>query len=347
MHKQMQVYFYIAVLLLVGVAAVLMIAPYLKAVILAGAFAVIFKPVYRWQLQAIHGYNNLAALLTTFIAISAVLIPLILIGGLVFVDAISMINSLRSTGTADDILMNLLQTYAPTLADNFVVYVKQISSSVASQIGGFLSGFVQASISSILGLMAFFYFLKDGDKFLARIIELSPLDDKYDRKIIDRLETAVTSVVQGAIIIALIQGVLAGLGLAIFGVPSPTLWGSVAAVAAMIPTVGTSLVMIPAVLYLLIIDHSGQALGLAIWALVVVGLIDNLLSPYLIGKGARLHPYLILISVLGGIQFFGPIGFLLGPLLLSLLFALFDLYPIVIEGHSEGLSTRRKSRTKA
>lgn len=347
MHKQMQIYFYIFILLVVGVAAVMMVEPYLKAVLLAAAFAVIFRPVYRWQLDIINGYNNLAALLTTFIAISAVLIPLILIGGLVFTDAIAMIRSLQSTGTADDLLVQLLQKYAPTLADNFVVYVKQVSAAVATQIGSFLSGFVQASISSILGLMAFFYLLKDGDKFIQRVVELSPLEDKYDRKILDRLEMAVTSVVQGAVVMALVQGVLAGIGLAIFGIPSPTLWGSVAAVAAMIPTVGTSLVMGPAVLYLLIIDEGFKALGLAIWAFVVVGLVDNILSPYLIGKGARLHPFLILLSVLGGIQFFGPVGFLFGPLLLSLLFALFDLYPIVIEGHTRGLSTRRKSSAKA
>lgn len=347
MHKQVQFYFFLLILLFVIGVVVWMIAPFLQAIILAGAFAVIFRPLYHWQLDQIHGYNNLAAILTTFIAISAVLIPIVLIGGLVFSDAIGMIRSLQDTSNTNDLLLRLMQEYVPTLADSLIVYVRQVSTAIATQFGSFLSGFIQASISSILGLMAFFYFLKDGDKLIERIVELSPLDDKYDYKILNRLESAVTSVVQGAVIIALVQGVLAAIGLAIFGVPSPTLWGSVASVTAMIPTVGTSLVMGPAVIYLLIIDESVRALGLAIWAFVVVGLVDNILSPYLIGKGARLHPFLILVSVLGGIQFFGPIGFLLGPLLVSLLVALFDLYPTVIEGHKAGLSTVRKSRSKA
>ena len=345
MHQQIQTYFFLFILLSVGTLAFFMFAPYLQALVLAAAFAVIFGPVYRFQLRMLQGYTGLAAFLTTIIAISAVLVPLIIIGVLIFTDASAMIRSLSATGTADDLMIRLLQQYAPTLVDGIAGYAKQVSSVVASQFGSLLGGILQASISSVIGIIAFFYFLKDGDKFAKALVHISPLEDKYDRIIMSRLEVAVTSVAQGTVIIALVQGVVAGIGLAIFGIPSAALWGSVAAITAMVPTVGTAVVMGPAVLYLLIIDEGARALGLAIWAFVAVGLLDNFLSPYLIGKGVKLHPYLILLSVLGGLQLFGPIGFLLGPLVLSLLFALFDLYPLVVEGHS-AISTAKKKVSK-
>ena len=122
------------------------------------------------------------------------------------------------------------------------------------------------------------------------------------------------------------QGVVSGIGLSLFGVPNPVLWGVVAGFAALIPTLGTSLVLIPAALFLLTKGAFVAAIGLFIWALFAVGLIDNFLSPRLVGKGAQLHPLLVLLSVLGGISLFGPAGLILGPLCSSLLLALLSIY---------------------
>lgn len=343
MHKQVQIYFFVFILLVVAGASVTLLLPYLQALLLAAAFAVIFNPIYKWQLRVLNGSKGLAAFITMIIAVSAVLIPVMIVGFFIFTDALQMVKSLRTIGSPDDILINLLHQVMPNLAGDLVDYARQVSSEIANQLAGFLGGLVKASVSSALGLLAFFYFLKDGEQFTNLLVRLSPLEDKHDRKILDRLQIAIMSVVQGTVIIAIVQGILAGFGLLIFGVPSPTVWGSVAAIAAMVPTVGTALVMGPAVLYLVIIGQSFKALGLAIWAVAIVGSIDNVLKPYLIGRGVNLHPLLILLSVLGGLQWFGPIGFLLGPLILSLLFALFDLYPVIVEGHAEKISTRKKT----
>jgi predicted PurR-regulated permease PerM len=126
--------------------------------------------------------------------------------------------------------------------------------------------------------------------------------------------------------------VLSGVGFAIFGVPSPIIWAFVASIASFIPSFGTGLVMIPAVIFLFASGSIPSAIGLAIWGLVVVGLVDNLVGPILINRsGFRIHPLFILISVLGGIEFFGIVGFIAGPVIIGLLFALLEIYPFLVK----------------
>jgi len=141
----------------------------------------------------------------------------------------------------------------------------------------------------------------------------------------------VNSVVKGSLIVGVVQGVLTGVGFALFGVPNPALWATIAAIASLIPTIGTGLVLIPGISYLFLVGASSNAIGLIIWGVFAVGLVDNFLGPKLIERGVKIHPFLILLSVLGGIGLFGPIGFLAGPLILSWLFALLDMYPALIK----------------
>jgi predicted PurR-regulated permease PerM len=135
---------------------------------------------------------------------------------------------------------------------------------------------------------------------------------------------------KGSLFIALIQGCLTGIGFAIAGVPNPALWGSVAMISALIPGIGTSLVLIPGILFLFGTGHPGPGFGLLAWGALAVGLIDNFLSPKLLGRGTNLHPLFILFSVMGGLALFGPLGFLFGPLVLSLWSALISIYQAFI-----------------
>ena len=108
--------------------------------------------------------------------------------------------------------------------------------------------------------------------------------------------------------------------------PNPVLWGLVAALAALIPGIGTALILIPAIGYLFFTGSTGAAIGLLIWGVVAVGLIDNFLGPMLVNRGVKIHPFLILLSIFGGLSFFGPVGFVLGPLIIALVFALLEIY---------------------
>ena len=175
-------------------------------------------------------------------------------------------------------------------------------------------------------LFALFYLLRDGRKLKNDIVMLSPLADNYDEKIFLKLRQAIRSIVLGSLVVGLVQGILTGIGFYLFGVPNPALWGSFAVIAALIPGIGTSLVIVPGIIYLFFVTSHLQALGMFIWGLVAVGLVDNFLGPMLVNRGVRVHPFLILLSVIGGLAYFGPIGFIAGPLVVALLVALLEIY---------------------
>jgi predicted PurR-regulated permease PerM len=191
--------------------------------------------------------------------------------------------------------------------------------SIASSITGFF-------ISLFIFYFGLYYLLKDGPAFAKYVVELSPLSDTDDKAILKKLERAVNSVIRGNLTIAFLQGIMSGIGYTIFGLPNSVLWGTATGFAALVPGVGTSLVMIPAVLYLLFSGSLWAGVGLLIWGMTAVGLIDNFLGPKLIGRGAKLHTFVVLLSVLGGLAFFGPAGLFLGPIAMSLLFALLSIY---------------------
>ncbi len=181
-------------------------------------------------------------------------------------------------------------------------------------------------LSSIVAFAIFLPFLAPLLMAIVFAVVLSPLSHEDDEILFGRLERAINSVIKGNLSIALIQGIIAAVGFTIFGLPNSVIWGTLTAFAALIPGVGTSLVVIPAVIYLFFASGMFPAIGLLVWGVLAVGLIDNFLGPKLIGSGMRLHPLFVLFAVLGGISLFGAIGIFLGPLTLAFLVALVSVY---------------------
>jgi predicted PurR-regulated permease PerM len=219
---------------------------------------------------------------------------------------------------------------------NITEYLKNILVWVFANLDKIFTGIVSVLAYLFVFFLAMFYFLRDGAMIKRKFVSWSPLLDKYDEYITLTLKKAILSVFGGTIVVSIIQGVLTGFGFWIFGIPAPAVWGAVASVAAFIPGVGTSLVIVPGILYLIVTNNIPYAIGLGIWGMVAVGLIDNFLGPHLINKGVHIHPFLILISVLGGLSTFGPVGFVLGPLILAFLFALLEIYRTSFTDIKEG-----------
>jgi predicted PurR-regulated permease PerM len=193
-------------------------------------------------------------------------------------------------------------------------------------VSGLLSNIATFLLAFFLTLFSAYYFLKDGQKFQQILIDISPIDNNQERILFTKVTKAVHGVVKGQFVTALVQGVVATCGYVIFGVPDPLLWGLFTTIAALVPTVGTSLATIPAVLVLLLTGHIGQAIGLAIWGACAVGLIDNIIGPRVLGHTTQVHPLLMLIAVLGGVVAFGFLGFLLGPILMAVFVAVVEMY---------------------
>lgn len=336
-----ELYFLLALLFGVLALAFFIFKPFLIVLILAIVFATVFYPVHRRALAATGGRDALAALFSTLSVLVVVILPLTILGLQIFRESTELYTALVAQGGASEFLRSIggalarynLSIGPLALEDTLGQYVTQGLGWLLGHLGSLFASVAKALLNVFIFLLAVYYLFKDGHKLKAAVVALSPLRDVHDETIVGKLSLAINSVIRGSLAIAAIQGVLTAVGFALFGVPNPTLWGSVAAIAALIPGVGTALVILPAVLYLYFGGGTASAAGLLVWGVAAVGLVDNLLGPKLVERGVRFHSFLILLSILGGLSFFGPFGFLLGPLVLSLLFALLEIQSSVRREH--------------
>jgi predicted PurR-regulated permease PerM len=229
----------------------------------------------------------------------------------------------------------------PEITVNFNESIRQGLTWFIQNFGSLFSGVAQALFIGFLSLLGLFFFLKDGKKLKRWTINLLPLSPKYTEEIIYETSLVVHSVTSGILIVAIIQGLVAGLGFFLFNIPNAAFWGTVVVFSSLVPIVGTWLVVVPAIAYLFFTGQTALSISLAIWSVILVNLIYNVLSPQLMGRGNNIHPFVILLSVLGGIVFLGPIGFLVGPFVIAFLFSLLNIYPKLILKGSSSLRGKR------
>ncbi len=307
------------------------ISPFVSALALSAIIVTICYPMYERILSYTPKRNRaVASLATTITVLIIVIIPFLFITSTLVKEAVSVYTLLSGDQLALEERLynfeNVIHTVAPSIDLNFTQYLQQSAAFLTSRLGSFFASTASTIFLFFIAILGTYYFFKDGKNFTKKLIAISPLPDNQDEIILARLGRAVRSVATGTVLIALIQGTLTAFGLWLFGFERAVLWGTLAAFGALIPGVGTSIVFIPAVIYLSILGEYLNMILLIIWGTSAVGLIDNLLGPYLMSRGNAMHPFLMLLSVLGGIAFFGPIGFIVGPVMVSLLLVLLELY---------------------
>lgn len=328
-------YFLIALIIGTTILTIFIFQPFIYAIILAVIVAVVVYPLHKRIFTIFSGRKAISAFCTLSLVIIFLLIPLTFLTVKIFQETHQLYRSMSDTESRGVLIQNAnqaiesIRNYIPTTDSTPIdveTYAKQGLKWIIGNFGNLFNSITSLITSFFIFIIALYYFLKEGHVLKNDIIALSPLSDVDDALIIRRLIKSINSVVRGNLVLAIVQGTLGAIGLAIFGVPNPILWGTFTAIAALIPGVGTSLVMVPATIYLYISGHTPQAIGLLVWAFAGVGLVDNFLGPHLVGQGSNIHPLIVLLSVLGGIAFFGPIGFLLGPLTINVLWVLIDVY---------------------
>ncbi len=333
--KKLQLAFFIVLLLAVFVLVALLFEPFIAPMALAFMAAIVTRPVDAWFMKLTANRRTLSAILSVIFVLLVILVPLSILTQRIAVESFNFYVDVRDSGLGgfDQItqyLVQPIQAIFPAFNPDISGYIRTLADGLVNNARGIFQSTATIALSTFIAIVALFYMLRDGASFRKSIVELSPLADKYDNDIIDKVERAVNSVVRGSLFTALIQGTLASLGFFLFGVPHALLWGTLTAIVALLPGIGTGLTMIPAILFLIVTDHLGAGIGLAIWGIVAVGLVDNILMPIMISQGFTVHPLLVLISVLGGIMFFGPVGLFLGPLVIALFAALLEIYKLVI-----------------
>ena len=327
--KIVEKYFFFALLFVTFIFAFFIFRPFWIVLVLGASLSIVLYPVYLF-LKRTKLPNSLAALLTLFFFIIVLCIPLFGIGSIVFNQSQNLYHSVVNNGNALPILDSIGNKINQILPKGISLNTKDIISTFVSfltnNIANIFSTTVTALFSFVLLLLTIFYLLKDGESWKKTFLKLSPLSDTDDEKILNKLSQTINGVIKGYLLIAFIQGILMGIGLTIFHVPNGALWAVVAGIAAIIPPLGTAVVSVPAVIFLFVTGHTGLGIGLLIWAIFVVGMGDNLLNPYIVGHRINVPPFLILFSVLGGISLLGPVGILIGPLTVSLLYTLTEIY---------------------
>jgi predicted PurR-regulated permease PerM len=263
-------YFLITLLLLSLLLIYFITQPFLGALLLAAIFSYLFQPIY----QKIKKWNKVgesgSAFITTILSIAVVIAPLIFLGIQIFNESTSLYRSLIANSGAGIIglieqTINQFQSNLPIETKfefNVSEYIKQTLDIVIQNLGSLFTSLAQIILNTFVFLTAFYFFLKDGNKLKSYIIELSPLTLKENNLILSRLATSVSAAVKGNVIIGIIQGILTGIGFALFGVPNAVLWGGVAAIAAFIPGIGTALVITPGILFLFLTGNTFEGIGL-------------------------------------------------------------------------------------
>lgn len=305
--------------------------PLLSAVALAAIIVTICYPVYL-RILKFTPWNNktVASLFSTLLVLIVVIIPIIVLSSLVVRETISFFRYIDSGGLSIGTTIAGVESKVQTLLPGFQVNLQeQVSGSLkwaTERTWAIFAGTVSLIFMLFIALMGTFFFFRDGRQFLDALIKVSPLPKRDSSYIFERLAKAVRAVALGTILISLVQGTLVAIGFSIFGIERAVLWGSVAAVGALMPGVGTSIVTVPGIIFLALTGETVSAIGLLVWWLLFVGMIDNFMAPYLISRGNNLHPFVVLISVIGGVLWLGPVGFVIGPLVFTLFFALLEIY---------------------
>lgn len=348
MHiEKVQTYALIGLLTVVAVLCFFIFQPFLVPLALAYVFAVVLMPLYNRILRFMPNWRSSASIVTVIISSLLLIAPLALVSLLAIGEAEQQYVSLtqggglasgqeaiRSLGAALDPYVPGASSVAERTAASLNDYVRQGLSWLLGQVGTAFTGILSFVLKLFIFLLATYVFLKDGPRIRESVLRISPFKDTDDIRIFDRLALTVNAVVKGKLAVTVLQGISASIGFIIFGLPSPILWGMLTSIAGLVPALGTTLVVGPAVLFLFFTGHAANAIGLAIWGVVLVGLIDNVLGPYFVGRGIQMHQLTVMLAVLGGLAFFGAAGIFLGPLVVSLFVTLFGLYTAAVQAEN-------------
>ena len=324
--------FFFGLLALAGYMVWLITAPFVSALALSIIIVTICQPLYLAIKKRTPKENKTAAeCITTFLVLVVIILPLVTLSSLVVREVVSFYQDINSTEEiglqgAFDVLQAKVQVFLPGFEINLKEQLKASGEWLSGNIGAIFAGTVSTLFVFLISIIGSFYFFKDGKELMQLLIKASPLPDSEDEIIFGRMARAVRAVATGTLLLAMLQGTLVALGLFIFGFDRAILWGSLASVGALMPGIGTTIVTVPAIIYLFSIGETVTAIGLLVWSAVIVGLVDNIVGPYLIGRKNNMHPLIILISVLGGIALFGPIGFIVGPVIVTLFLVLLEIY---------------------
>lgn len=313
----------------------------------AAALTIIFYPVQKKLFSKFNQKPNTQALLTLLLCLVIVVMPVVFLATSVINEAVSVYQKIESGDISIARYIDTFQTTFPKLKDllekagiDFADVMKQ-STGIVMNGGKFLAQHTLSAgqnafkflLSFCIMLYLTFFLLRDGENLVRLMVRALPMGDAREKLLFSKFAEVTRATIKGNLLVAMVQGALGGIIFALLGIPGAMLWGVIMAMMSMIPAVGAAIVWAPVAIYLIAIGQTTQGIILIVVGAGVIGLIDNLLRPILVGRDTKLPDYLVLLSTLGGISLFGISGFVIGPLIAALFVAFWGIF--IREFHTE------------
>ncbi|NBC47487.1 MAG: AI-2E family transporter [Gammaproteobacteria bacterium] len=332
----------VVLLMLVAVISLLfltMIQQFLVAIFMAAVFAAMTHPIYLKLSEWFGGRHYLASIVTLLLLLFTVLIPVVVLSAVFVGQAVNVgqsltpivVDFLKEPGSFAEFLQRVpfyeeLLPYEDELTSRAAASVEALGKMLVGGLSSIALGTVNFLFVTVVFFYTLFFFLIDGKEVVEAIRYYLPLEDRDERVMLNKFTSVTQAMVTGTLLIGVLQGALAGIAFAIAGVPNAVFWGTVMAVLSIIPGIGSALVWVPASGILIVHGNIGAGIGLFAFCALVVGSIDNVLRPILVGKHTDMHELMIFFGTLGGLFMFGMAGLLIGPVIASLFITIWEIY---------------------
>jgi len=344
---------FLALVVLISLALAWIVEPFFGAILWGLVAAILFAPLNQRLTRRFSGRRNLAALATLLVVVAMVILPAIMLGIFLLQEASAIYVKIRTgqidfalyfqqvqqilPGWARSMLRRLGLTNIGAVRDLIAAGVTSSFRSLAAQafmIGQSAFGFLVA-----LGVMLYllFFLLRDGEELLVRMRSAVPLRAEQSSALADRFVAVIRATIKGSVVVAILQGTIGGVVFALLGIQGALIWGVMMGFLSLLPAIGTGLVWVPVAIYLFATGAIWQGVVLVLCGLFVIGMVDNILRPILVGRDARMPDYVVLISTLGGLEIFGFSGFVIGPVIAALFIAAWDILTISRSREAESL----------
>ncbi len=326
--------------------------PFYGAVFWGVVMAILFSPLFRWLRNTFGQRRTLAALATLLVILVIVILPMALITGMLVKEGNGLYLRIQSGelnfGTYFGQIVNALPSWVTRLLDRFGLgnlqdlqthlsaRLAQGSQALATQALNIGQNTFDFLVSFAIMLYLMFFLLRDGAGLSRRMRDAIPLDASTKRQLFSKFTTVVRATVKGNVLMAIAQGVLGGLAFWFLGIHATVLWAVLMAFLSLLPAVGAAVVWVPVAVYFLVTGAIWQGVALTCYGVLVIGMVDNVLRPVLVGKDTKMPDYVVLISTLGGIGVFGLNGFVIGPVIAAMFMAVWDIFSGTLEDATAG-----------
>ena len=332
--------FFYVILIIASVAFFAIILPFFEPILWAVTLAVLFSPVQRMIYSRLRSRNNLASLMTLFIILFAVIVPTLMLSVAVAREGIALYQSIANGEIDLSVPISWAQNTWPSLierAESLGVNIEEIKQKLSSSalqgsqwavshIFTVGQNTLRFAIMFVVMLYLLFFFLRDGKSIIDRIIYTLPIGDESEKFLLGKFAEVSRATIKGTLVVGIVQGAIGGIAFSLLGIESAIFWGVVMILLSILPAIGSALVWAPAAIYLITSGMVLQGFILIAVGVFIIGTIDNILRPILVGRDTKMPDYLILLSTLGGIALIGISGFVLGPVIAAFFLAIWTMF---------------------